>query len=165
MGTKFNQKTETKMGIDWIQLVQTLGGIVGGIGLGMFTKSGRIKAKSDAYDAMATAYEERITALHTIIANNDKTEIEHSQRISELNHALTDKTERIRKLTDDVYESQTELNRANERITHLTEERDNERIKKEYYKRWRCEKSVCRDPEGRIPPNSKLVSENFKSPE
>lgn len=151
--------------MDWISLLQVVGGLISGVGLASFTKAGRVKAKSDAYAAMAKAYDDRIAALHVIIDNNNKTEIEHSQRISDLNHSLNDKTERIRKLTDDVYDSQKELNAANERITELTAEVAEERRKKEYYKRWRCEKSTCHDPEGRIPPNSKLSSEKFISPE
>ncbi len=85
---------------------------------------------------------------------------------------LKDKTEQIRKYVDDVMKAESEINRVNDllheskdRITELTEERDEERRKKEYYKRWRCEKSSCLDPEGRIPPNSKLLAEKYVHPE
>lgn len=153
------------MEIDLIQLIGTLGGLVTGGLAGMLSKSGRIKAKSDAMKSMAEAYEMRIKALHTVIDNNNKTEIEHSRRISELNHALDDKTARIRDLTDKEQGAQRELNRANERITALTEERDQERSYKEYYKQWKCIKSQCNDPDGRRPPNSKLADQTFVDPE
>ncbi|MDE6009845.1 MAG: hypothetical protein K2F87_00165 [Muribaculaceae bacterium] len=138
--------------------------LIGGAA-GMLTKSGRIKAKADAMKAMADVYEARLASLHTIIENQNKTEVENSRRISELNHAINDKTDRIRELTDKGYESERELNRANERITTLTEQRDDERRLKEYYKRWRCEKSTCADPDGRRPPNSKLAAEHYAHPD
>ena len=93
-------------------------------------------------------------------------------RISELNHALNSKTDQIRNLTGKMYSSEQEINRvqdllndAKDTIIMLTEERDEERRRKEYYKRWRCEKSTCEDPEGRRPPNSKLATETYIHPE
>jgi septal ring factor EnvC (AmiA/AmiB activator) len=158
--------------MDWISLLQVVGGLISGIGLASFTKAGRVKAKSDAYAAMSKAYDDRIAALHVVIDNYNKTEIEHSKRISDLNHKLNQKEERNRELSDRLYEAQQEINRVNDRLTEeqeahrkTAEDRDEERRKKDYFKRWRCEKSTCNDPDGRIPPNSKLSSEKFKSPE
>lgn len=168
---------------DWMNLLQMLGGFVFGGGIVAFTKAGRAKTKAEAMKAMADAYEFRLESLHKVIENHNKSEIETSQRISDLNHALNekedenrkieaDKTEQIRKLTDKMYESEREVNRVNgllndakDEITRLTEERDHYKACNEYNKRWRCEKSVCRDPEGRIPPNSKLASEVYVDPE
>lgn len=135
--------------MDWISLIQVAAGMVSGVGIAAFTKSGRVKAKSDAYAAMAKAYDDRIAALHSIVDNNNKTEIEHSRRISDLNRALDSKTERIRKLTDDVFDSQQELNRANERITQLTGELADRRMETERLGRIRCLRYDCGD---RLPP-------------
>lgn len=146
--------------MDWTTLIQTLGGVIGGIGIGSFTKSGRIKDKADAYKAMADGYEARITALHDNIALLNKLEADLTRRISELNDSLNDKTARIRDITDKLYQSEQEVNRvqdmlnaANARIIDLTEERD-------LYRMWQCRSSICEkgnpDPEGRQPPNPKL---------
>ncbi|MDE7188847.1 MAG: hypothetical protein K2N96_01740, partial [Muribaculaceae bacterium] len=160
------------MEIDIINLISPVGALRAGGGLGMLSKSGRIKAKSEAMKAMSEAYEMRITSLHTIIDNHNQTDIENSKRISELNHALNSKTDQIRNLTGKMYSSEQEINRvqdllndAKDTIIMLTEERDEERRRKEYYKRWRCEKSTCEDPEGRRPPNSKLATETYIHPE
>lgn len=160
---------------DIITLLCTLSGIltaVGGIGIIIYRKQNRRLKDAEARlaelnvdNAVSSGYEMRLTALHTIIQNCNKIEIEHSQRIAELNHSLNDKTDRIRELTDKGYRSERELNVANARITRLTEQRDEERRLKEYYKNWRCEKSVCRDPEGRIPPNAVLSGVQYKHPE
>lgn len=155
--------------MEWISLLQTLGGIVGGFGIGTFTKSGRVKAKADAYKAMADGYEARIAALNTVNENLSRTEIEHSKRISELNRTVNDKVDRIRELTDRLYSSEQEVNRvqdmlnaANERITALTEERDHERLQKEYFRLWHCRRDDC--PNG-IPPRDRLKGQKFNEPE
>ena len=97
---------------------------------------------------------------------------EYQQDLREAQKEIRDKTAQIRKYVEDIIKAESETNRVNnnlnealDRITVLTAERDEERRKKEYYKRWRCEKSICSDPDGRIPPNSKLASEVFTSPE
>lgn len=153
------------MEVDIIQMIGTIGGLITGGALGLVTKSGRLRAKADAMKAMIEAYEMRLKSLHIIIDDHNKRDIENTKRISELNHSLNDKTERIRDLTDKGHQSERELNVANERIAVLIEDRDEERRKKEYYKRWRCEKSSCNDPDGRRPPNSKLSAEKYKHPE
>ncbi|MBD5184512.1 MAG: hypothetical protein HDS97_06440, partial [Bacteroidales bacterium] len=99
--------------IDVISLLTTLGGLASGIGLGVLTKSGRIKSKSDAYKAMAEAYEYRIDSLHEIVNKCNDTEKEHASRIAELNHELNEKTDRIRALQDELLKSERDLNRVN----------------------------------------------------
>lgn len=158
--------------MDWIGLLQTVGGIIGGFGIGSLTKSGRVKSKADAYKAVCDGYEARISALHDIEKVNNATILEQGNTIASLNHALDDKTLRIRELTNKLWEAERETNRvndllnaANERIVRLTEERDQERLHKEYYKRWRCEWPDCHDPRGRKPPNKNLDMESFEDPE
>lgn len=178
--------------IDYAEVSTALGTIVsiftalGGIGVWQYRKQNKRLKNSEAQlseinvqKAKLDFEKERVNHLHEIIDNYNKTEVEHSQRISDLNHALNakedelrEKTVQIRNLTEKVYTSEQEVNRvqdllndAKDEIIRLTEERDEERGKKEYYKRWRCEKSSCQDPEGRIPPNSKLIAEKYVHPE
>lgn len=142
--------------MDWIALIQTLGGIVSGLGLGMFTKSGRIKMQAEAHAKTVEAYEmqlksqregyeDRLKLLTEAAKERNKIEVENAERISELNHALNDKTDRIRKLTDDVYDSQQELNRANERIIELTRDLEESIRKGDRLELIRCHRFDCDD--------------------
>lgn len=178
--------------IDFAEVSTALGTVVsmftalGGFGIWQYKKQNKRLKESEAklseinvQTANLNFEKERVNHLHEIIENYNKTEIEHSQRISDLNHALNvkedelrEKTVQIRNLTEKLYTSEQEVNRvqdllndSKDRITKLTEERDEERRLKEYYKRWRCEKSTCKDPDGRIPPNSKLSAEIYTHPE
>lgn len=160
------------MDINFIEIISTLGTILAGVGIGWLSKSGRMKEKADAYKKMGEAFQFRMDSLHGDIAVLNKTNKELTERIAELNHALNDKTMQIRNLTEKVYSSEQEVNRvqdllndAKDEIIRLTEERDRERAAKEYYKQWKCVKSVCNDPEGRIPPNSKLATQEYVDPE
>lgn len=169
------------MEIDWMQLIQTVGGMVGGLGLGYFTKSGRVKAQADAYKAMADAYEFRIESMNRQIAVYDDMEHKHAERISQLNAALDEKeqyhTERedrlyadidslhsdIRKMRDaaetEYRECEQEINRVN---ALLVEAKDSEvRLTKEKGElevelaRKRCDDIECpwrRPPTAETPP-------------
>lgn len=144
--------------MDWISLIQTLGGVIGGLGIGMFTKSGRKRDKADAdlkvqeaQAKMIDNYEERIKDLHSTIAMLNESEAHYIERISAQNKAIDSKTEQIRSLTQQTWESQQQLNEANTRITSLTEERDN-------YRNWHCRKGHCAD---RQPPNPALAGQTF----
>lgn len=99
---------------------------------------------------------EQVTIENLIKLNNS-----HSERLSVLNAAVDKHIDRNRELSDRVYKSETELNRLNERIIALTEERDNERSMKEHYKMWHCRKEGCTD---RMPPNDKLKGLKFEPP-
>ena len=159
--------------MEWISLIQVLGGILGGVGLGMFTKSGRKKEKAEA-DAkvqeaqklMIENYEHRIAELHAQIDHLNDKAAEFQSEKERLNSQIDDKTGQIRNLTQRQWQSEQEVNRindklnlANERITALTEERD-------HYKQWQCQSASCvkgkPDPEGRQPPNPKLVGVKYK---
>lgn len=99
---------------------------------------------------------EQVTIENLIKLNNS-----HSERLSVLNAAVDKHIDRNRELSDRVYKSETELNRLNERIIALTEERDNERSMKEHYKMWHCRKEGCTD---RMPPNDKLKGLKYEPP-
>ena len=162
-------------------LLTTFGGLITGGGLAwLFNWRNRMRvAKAEADTAVATGYEARLEECHRTIQYLNQTLAELTQRIRDLNHALNektdqinDKTDQIRKLTQQMWEAQQEVNRVQDllngtkdTVTRLTEERDEERRLKEYYRRWRCEKSTCLDPEGRRPPNSRLAAETYEHPE
>lgn len=84
-----------------------------------------------------------------------------TSRLSSLNATVDKHIDRNRELSDRLYKSETELNRANERIIKLTEEKESERSLKEHYKLWHCRKEGCTD---RMPPNEKLKGLKYEHP-
>ena len=84
-----------------------------------------------------------------------------TSRLSSLNATVDKHIDRNRELSDRLYKSETELNRANERIIKLTEEKESERSLKEHYKLWHCRKEGCT---GRMPPNEKLNGLKYEHP-
>lgn len=161
--------------MEWISLLQTLGGIVGGLGIGMFTKSGRRKYKADADARVAEAqklmienFEHRLAEVHKANDTLNAEVARYISKIAEQNHTIDDKVKQIRNLTQKVWDSEQEVNRvqdmlneANGRITSLTEERDEERRQKDYYKMWHCRRDGCSDG---IPPRDRLKGQKFKEP-
>lgn len=87
-----------------------------------------------------------------------------TSRLSTLNATVDKHIDRNRELSDRLYKSETELNRANERIITLTEERDEARRQADYDKMWRCERSDCQDPRGGRPPRDKLKGLKYEPP-
>lgn len=151
--------------MDWITLISALGTLLGGLGLGMFTKAGRVKSQSDAYKAMAEGYEFRIDALHDVVKKCNETEKMHATRISEQNAALNDKTDQIRKLTNELIASERKANEVNDRLTREQEktaelERENGDLREEnaYLRQWVCEKAEC---DNGIPPRERLKGKRF----
>lgn len=132
-------------------------------------KEAEVKQKeAEAEKTQADADEAEVTRLLAQVDHQQKT-IENiltlnsnlTERLSKLNATVDKHIDRNRELSDRVYKSETELNRLNERIIQLTEERDNERSMKEHYKMWHCRKSGCED---RIPPNEKLKGLKYEPP-
>lgn len=99
---------------------------------------------------------EQVTIENLIKLNNS-----HSERLSVLNATVDKHIDRNHELSDRLYKSETELNRANERIIKLTEEGDWERIQKDFYKGWHCRKGDC---DLRMPPNEKLKGLKYEPP-
>lgn len=87
-----------------------------------------------------------------------------TSRLSKLNDTVDRHIDRNRELSDRLYKSETELNRANERIITLTEERDEARRQADYNKMWRCERTDCQDPRGPKPPREKLKGLKYDPP-
>lgn len=88
-----------------------------------------------------------------------------TSRLSMLNATVDKHIDRSHELADRLYKSETEINRLNEKLLAVTEERDKEKLLKEKYKEWHCRSSICRegkpDPKGRRPPNPKIMGKEF----
>lgn len=122
--------------------------IISGIGIGWFSKSGRIKEKADAYKKMGEAYQYRIDTLHEDVKTLNNIIKENQERLAELNHALNEKTEQIRNLTDKLYKSEQEVNRVQDL---LNDEKDlvnaltNEHLRIENNLQLELAKKKCED--------------------
>lgn len=87
-----------------------------------------------------------------------------TSRLSTLNATVDKHIDRNRELSDRVYTSETEINRLNEKLLVVTEERDEARRQSDYDKLWRCERSDCQDPRGPRPPREKLKGLKYAPP-
>lgn len=87
-----------------------------------------------------------------------------TSRLSNLNATIDKHIDRNRELSDRLYKSETEINRLNERIITLTEERDDARRQSDWDKMWRCERTDCQDPRGPRPPREKLKGLKYEPP-
>lgn len=87
-----------------------------------------------------------------------------TSRLSTLNATVDKHIDRNRELSDRVYKSETEINRLNEKLLVVTEERDEARRQSDYDKLWRCERSDCQDPRGPRPPREKLKGLKYIPP-
>lgn len=161
---------QTNMDIN--QLIALIGsalGIGGGLGWLYNWRSNRKIAKMTAEKAMIDNYEARIAALHESMQKSNAMESEHLKRISELNHALDGKTDRIRELTDKLYDSEQEVNRVNDllnvaqsTIANLERQLGEANVQKEHYKAWHCRKAECTE---RLPPNPTLKGMTYVNPQ
>lgn len=155
------------MNIEWITLLTTLcggGGIVASA-WAVISRNGRKRDRADAdlkvqeaQRLMIDNYEERISDLHKSLDRQNNEVSYYIGKMAEQNHTIDSKTEQIRNLTQKTWEAEQEvnrvnalLNRANERITALTEERDN-------FRNWHCRKGDCPHRE---PPNPGLLNQKF----
>lgn len=87
-----------------------------------------------------------------------------TSRLSSLNATVDKHIDRNRELSDRLYKSETELNRANERITVLTEELGNALRLADYNRMWICKRTDCQDPRGGRPPREKLNGLKYEPP-
>lgn len=87
-----------------------------------------------------------------------------TSRLSALNGTVDKHIDRNRELSDRLYKSETELNRANGRITELTEKLGEAVRLADHFERWRCERTDCQDPRGGRPPREKLSGLKYEPP-
>lgn len=160
------------MEFDWINLLQVLAGVIFGGGVGVFSVRATVrKAKAEATIAENDADKAEVERLHLMIDKQQESlnkyldvETRNAERISQLNQALNDKTEQIRKLTEQMLASEHGRNADKDEIARLTKENGDLRVELEYHKMWRCEWPDCKDPRGRRPPNDKLAGLTYQPP-
>lgn len=160
------------MEMDWINLLQVLGGIVlgggGAIGIKAAIRKGKAEAEHAQHDADKAEVERLLSELdhqQTTIENLLTLNSNLTERLSKLNAAIDKHIDRNRELSDRLYNSETDINRINERVITLTEERDEARRREDYYKVWRCERDDCQDPRGPRPPRDKLKGLRYDPPD
>lgn len=122
------------------------------------------KTQADADDAeikrLLSELDHQQKTIENILALNSNL----TERLSKLNSTVDKHIDRNRELSDRLYKSETELNRANERIIKLTEERDEAQRQADYARMWRCERTDCQDPRGPRPPREKLKGLKYAPP-
>lgn len=158
------------MEFEWINLVQVLAGVLVGTGAGLLTaKATMRKANAEADHAEHDADKAEVERLHMMIDHQQKSldryldiEKDNAERISTLNKALDGKVEQIRKLTEQVIDSEHGRNADKDEITRLTAECGRLRMLVEHYKRWHCRFADCVN---RIPPNAELKGLPYTPPE
>ena len=122
------------------------------------------KAEADVDDAEVKRLHGEIDHMQVIINNLTELDKTHTKRMSELNAAIDKHIDRNRELSDRLYQSESELNRRNERIEELTKEVGNERLQRQYFEVWRCERTDCKDHRGPKPPRDKLKGMKYEKP-
>lgn len=87
-----------------------------------------------------------------------------TSRLSALNDTVDKHIDRNREISDRLYKSEMAINRLNDRLLAITEERDEALRQADYAMMWRCEWPDCKDPRGRRPPNDKLAGLQYCPP-
>lgn len=87
-----------------------------------------------------------------------------TSRLSALNDTVDKHIDRNREISDRLYKSETAINRLNDRLLSVTEERDEALRQVDYAMMWRCERTDCQDPRGPRPPREKLKGLKYEPP-
>lgn len=149
--------------MDIVTIITSIGSLLAGGGIAALInlRSSKRKATAEANiaedDVQAHHWDnldKRIDDLHDALNTANETTKYLQGRVNDLNHALDDKTDRIRELTNSLLEAHTT-------IVTLTEQRDAERMNKEHYRQWLCENSSCTK---RIPPNPIISGLKYEPP-
>ena len=107
------------------------------------------KSDVDVTAAKYELYEQRLEHANQTIEAHNSTILAQGQTINDLNKALDNKTERIRELTDKLWESERESNHLNVKLVEATETIGKQNLRIDKLTRWKCHKSSCmnREPE------------------
>lgn len=157
--------------LQWI--VATVLGVtfLGDIVLHFVLPSRKRKDYAETELAEHDADKAEVERLHMMIDHQQKSldkyldiEKDNAERIAEQNKSLNDKTEQIRKLTDQLIASEHGRNADKEEIAKLTKENGDLRVENEYLKMWICKRTDCQDPRGGRPPREKLKGLKYEPP-
>lgn len=145
------------MEFDWINLLQVFGGIILGGGSVIGWKAAKRKGMIEAKDMQWQSEDKRLQTLLDA-------EVRLTERMSQMNATIDRHIDRNREISDRLYKSETEINRLNEKLLTVSEERDKERRRADYNEMWKCERSDCQDPRGGRPPRDKLKGLKYDPP-
>lgn len=145
------------MEIDWINLLQILGGIILGGGSVAGWKAAKRKGMVEAKDMQWQSEDKRLQTLLDA-------EVRLTERMSQMNATIDRHIDRNREISDRLYKSTTEINRLNERLLLVSEERDEARRRADYLELWKCERTDCQDPRGGRPPRDNLAGLKYDPP-
>lgn len=146
-------------------------GFVGDIIMHFALPSRKRKDIAESEHAQHDADKAEVERLHMMIDHQQKSldryldiEKDNAERIAELNKVADDKTDQIRKLTEQVIASEHGRNADKEEIAKLTKENGDLRVENEYLKMWVCQRTDCQDPRGGRPPREKLKGLKYEPP-
>lgn len=157
----------------WQWIITTLLGVsfLGDIVLHFVLPSRRRKDNAESKLSEHDADKAEVERLHMQIDHQQKSldvyirlEKDNAERISQQNKALDEKTEQIRKLTEQVIKSEHGRNEDKDEITRLTADNGDLKARLEYEYQWRCTRTDCKDERGRQPPNEKLKGLKYSPP-
>ena len=146
-------------------------GFIGDIILHFVLPSRKRKDIAESERAQHDADKAEVERLHMMIDHQQKSldryldiEKDNAERIAELNKVANDKTDQIRKLTEQVIASEHGRNADKEEIAKLTKETGDLRVENENLKMWVCQRTDCQDPRGGRPPREKLKGLKYEPP-
>lgn len=144
-------------------------GFVGDIVLHWVLPYRRRKDTAEAEIVEHDADKAEVERLHMQISHQQESlniyielERKNAERIGELNKDIGEKTLQIRKLTQQLIDSEHGRNRDKEEIARLTRELGEAKSDADYHRMWRCERTDCKDPRGPRPPRKKLTGLRYE---
>lgn len=120
------------------------------------------KSDVDVTAAKYELYEQRLEHANQTIEAHNSTILAQGQTINDLNKALDNKTERIRDLTDKLWESERESNHLNVKLVEATETIGKLNLRIDKLTRWKCHRGSCdhREPESPTIKNKSFEDDN-----
>lgn len=119
------------------------------------------KAETDAMDTALSSLKKALNEATTALNTANVTIKDNQERMGAMNKTIDKLVDETRHLKDQMYESQLQVNHANDRIVALVKEAGYLRLERQCYAEWHCRFGDCPD---RRPPNEKLKGRKFGDP-
>ena len=117
------------------------------------------KAETSSDDARFDMYEKRLQHCNEIIELHNTTILNQGETVKKLTSEVDDKTIRIRKLSDQLLESEMETNRVNNELVEATQRIGQLELQRAKYELWHCRVADC---PRRVPPRPELKNQVFE---
>ena len=117
------------------------------------------KAETSSDDARFDMYEKRLQHCNEIIELHNTTILNQGETVKKLTSEVNDKTMRIRKLSDQLLESEMETNRVNAELVKATQQVGQMKLQCHRYELWHCRVADCPH---RVPPRPELKGQVFE---